>query len=671
MSIDTMQTLFTCLLFSLAACDSFWNGLLRDRSQPCIAADPSCPSGQSCSADTGLCVASDDAGLGGDSDMGGGDMGGGGDMSAMPSPLPAANIQPVCPNANFCWEHPLPQGNTLSSVWATSENDVWAVGDVGTILHYNGTRWSQIESGTTDSLLGVWGADANNVWAITSQQILRWNGTRFNNEEPVPVGFSFVGITGTSASSVWVTAGDDSTFPQQGYLLSYDGVAWDPQMQDPPLLQLSAQADGSLWAISCIDDGGLDCDIRKRTPGGSWTVSLSLGPTQPNQLRTVGNNQVWVVESENTLRRFDGTSWSMHSAPVSTVLRDVWGRSPSDIWAVGFDENNAGTALHWNGSALAAPVTVGPRRLLGISGAGGSSFWVVGLNGEMQRSNGVAWQSWNLRVTTETLSGVWSIDSNNVWAVGDAQTILKRTNGQWVKQYSSTVGTDFFVSMVGVSATQLWAMGKSGVTSGLASGNGTSWTVTQPGAGCFFGSWVKDINNGWAVTQCGHFSIWRLTGGTWGEFQTTPDYYMGVWGFDANNAWAVGASGKILKWSSGGTWGAQTSGTTRNLNAVWGSSVDNVFAVGENGVIRRYNGSNWENESSGLSKELMAIKGNIGNLANIWACGFGGTIIKRPIFGSWSVVPQVTDRTLRGMWGDTPGTIWFVGDGGTILRYQP
>ena len=40
------------------------------------------------------------------------------------------------------WQNPLIQGNTLNAIWGSSGNDVFAVGDFGTILHYNGSAWS-------------------------------------------------------------------------------------------------------------------------------------------------------------------------------------------------------------------------------------------------------------------------------------------------------------------------------------------------------------------------------------------------------------------------------------------------------------------------------------------------------------------------------------------------
>lgn len=69
----------------------------------------------------------------------------------------------------------MPSGtsNTLTGVWGSSGNDVFVVGDGGLILHYNGISWSDIPSGTTNDLYGVYGVGSkvfagNEVFAVGS-----------------------------------------------------------------------------------------------------------------------------------------------------------------------------------------------------------------------------------------------------------------------------------------------------------------------------------------------------------------------------------------------------------------------------------------------------------------------------------------------------------------------
>ena len=56
------------------------------------------------------------------------------------------------------WQNPLPQGNRLLDWWGSSGSDVFAVDDSCTILRYDGNRWSPLESGTSNDLVGVWGS---------------------------------------------------------------------------------------------------------------------------------------------------------------------------------------------------------------------------------------------------------------------------------------------------------------------------------------------------------------------------------------------------------------------------------------------------------------------------------------------------------------------------------
>ena len=56
------------------------------------------------------------------------------------------------------WISPYPQGNTLRDVWGSSGTDVFAVGDVGTIIHYDGDLWTVMKSETEETLRGVGGS---------------------------------------------------------------------------------------------------------------------------------------------------------------------------------------------------------------------------------------------------------------------------------------------------------------------------------------------------------------------------------------------------------------------------------------------------------------------------------------------------------------------------------
>ncbi len=111
-------------------------------------------------------------------------------MAVLASFLPFLTISPLVSSASAAtvvspdgwgWQNPLPQGNKLYGVWGSSATDVFAVGYVGTILHYNGSAWSAMSSGTTEYLHGVWGSSAIDVFAVgISGTILHYNGSAWS-----------------------------------------------------------------------------------------------------------------------------------------------------------------------------------------------------------------------------------------------------------------------------------------------------------------------------------------------------------------------------------------------------------------------------------------------------------------------------------------------------------
>src|SRR6185369_9745394 len=53
-----------------------------------------------------------------------------------------------------------PTSQHLQGVWGASPGDVYAVGISGTILHFDGTIWSQVASATSSDLYALWGSSS-------------------------------------------------------------------------------------------------------------------------------------------------------------------------------------------------------------------------------------------------------------------------------------------------------------------------------------------------------------------------------------------------------------------------------------------------------------------------------------------------------------------------------
>src|SRR3954466_2029659 len=112
--------------------------------------------------------------------LGGGCVGLDPDAQNEPAEEAATNQAVIapCPAGQWCIE-PAPVPNTvlLQSVFALSANDVFAVGEAGTILRRINNEWTVMASGVTSNMHGIWAASATDVWAVGTDTILRYNGT--------------------------------------------------------------------------------------------------------------------------------------------------------------------------------------------------------------------------------------------------------------------------------------------------------------------------------------------------------------------------------------------------------------------------------------------------------------------------------------------------------------
>lgn len=91
----------------------------------------------------------------------------------------------------------------LNGVSGVSVNDVWAVGDEGTALHWDGAAWTAVDAGTTASLWAVFAPAATAVYvAGNNGTALRWTGSAFE-ELPTGVDNNLYALHGVSAANVW------------------------------------------------------------------------------------------------------------------------------------------------------------------------------------------------------------------------------------------------------------------------------------------------------------------------------------------------------------------------------------------------------------------------------------------------------------------------------------
>jgi hypothetical protein len=97
----------------------------------------------------------------------------------------------------------------LYGIWGSSESDVFVVGEGGTILHYNGSDWSHMDSGVTETLYRVWGSSGTDVYVVgESGTILRYDGSWSDMASDTAQTLS--GVWGSSVNNVFAV-GEEGT----------------------------------------------------------------------------------------------------------------------------------------------------------------------------------------------------------------------------------------------------------------------------------------------------------------------------------------------------------------------------------------------------------------------------------------------------------------------------
>ena len=332
------------------------------------------------------------------------------------------------------------QANSLSSVAAVADNDVWAVGwafnaqlnAYRTVTeHWNGTRWSLVRSPNATNgynlLNGVGVVAANDVWAVGqatngstySTMIQHWNGTSWNIvSSPNVPGFSNIlqAISVVSANDIWAVGySQDTNFNTFTLTLHWNGTAWSivpsPTVDHDILFGVDAIATNDVWAVGRSRPGGSgeDRTLTIHWDGANWSVVPSPNDGfDDNNLfgvAAVASNNVWAVGSaccEATLAlHWDGVSWNIVPTPIfnpnatNPVLVGIVALSSNNIWTAGQYivplQGSAQFTLteNWDGSQWNfVPSPNAPNsnnRLHGITATPNGTLWAVGTTGVFTR----------------------------------------------------------------------------------------------------------------------------------------------------------------------------------------------------------------------------------------------------------------------------------------------
>lgn len=573
------------------------------------------------------------------------------------------------------WEWGDFNSNLMEDVWATSANDVWAVGHTGTVLHYDGMDWSdETPQLTGEDLLGVWASGPDDVWAVgRTGVVLHMNGGPWSAVSDGVLDDLHVldDVWGSGPDDVWIAGA--TAFGDMA-LLHFDGAAWSNVGSSAPGPERYLSA---VWGTGPDDVwAGGEAGAVIHFDGEDW--SDNAPPSLVSPIRDIfgsGSDDVWVLV-DSAAWHYDGDSWSDKSTGLAiTSLQRLgagWANGPGDAWLT---QINAQSAWHFDGvswSSVAMPWTINGAQA--IQGTGPTDVWSISFSGEIAHYDGVAWSNQTARMTTATPFAVWGSTHDDIWAATGGRGMLHYDGTTWSEADNLT---QHLRGMWGSAEDDVWAVGSSGA---VVHYDGSSWTVVPHGLttadlGDVWGSGPDDV---WAVAADG--TILRFDGTEWATVPvpTPVPELRGVWGHSDSDVWFVGANGSagaVLHYDGTTFTDRSPPSSADALNDIWGTSPDDVWAVGDEYTLLHYDGTSWISAATGqlgyyqeiwgTGPEDIWVLGGVGGCCPRWELSlyhFDGTSWRDETPGS------LTWRSMQGIWGSRSGPLWAWGGGGTLLR---
>lgn len=267
--------------------------------------------------------------------------------------------------ANWELQTQLPSSNSLKGVWGSSSNNVFAVGDSGTVLHYDGNQWLTLDSGTSVTLYNVWGNTADDVFAVGSNgTILHYDGTQWiamNSN----TSSTLIDIWGHSSSQVFAVG-------ESGTILSYDGNQWTT---------MNSNTSTSLWGIwghsnTDVFAGGQNGTIL-HYDGNQWTSMNSNTVAWFNSIWGNTNDNLFAVGDDNAIVHYEGSQWNTMNSNAYFMIYGIWGSSTHNVVAVGSE----GTIIQYDGNQWTTMNSGISTWLWDIWGSANGDLFVVGADG--------------------------------------------------------------------------------------------------------------------------------------------------------------------------------------------------------------------------------------------------------------------------------------------------
>lgn len=139
-----------------------------------------------------------------------------------------------CEVDQWCWESPLPQGESVRVGFATAEDDQWLFGVAGMAIRYDGARWNSVSTVAQANAITAWGSARDDLWLLGEREdregrslgrvLQHWDGSRFSLAPALAAGLEPQWVHGSSRQDVWLVAREGASGDHRVFRL-VDG-AW-------------------------------------------------------------------------------------------------------------------------------------------------------------------------------------------------------------------------------------------------------------------------------------------------------------------------------------------------------------------------------------------------------------------------------------------------------------
>ncbi len=296
----------------------------------------------------------------------------------------------------------VPTKEDLISIWGYDQNDIFAVGFNGTVLHYDGLAWSIESVSSTVPLTSVHGLDKD-IFA----------------EPPKPIGPTFaVGWDGTvlmrdHATKTWIDAAPSSTVTEDLFGVRVGSMNNAIAVGDNGRI---LGWNGRAWRI-----------VRFRVPG-EFSGQLIEPKTSLKSVWGQNGDTYYISGSAGSAYRSSGGFASFVSIDTrqSAPLRGIWGENDGNVFAVGLESLILNYQGEWRRIRDNGAEDLPNVFFFGIDGLDSGDITIVGWRGTAVRYQSGTWFVEGTTVDAD-LRSVWIDPETNVaWAVGASGTVIKR-----------------------------------------------------------------------------------------------------------------------------------------------------------------------------------------------------------------------------------------------------